>query len=69
MVWLVLALMNDAGLGGDPPGHIGVFSFSSVLFKLIAFFFLFRPIFYIGITTMMRHHPAQANNSRTAMTK
>jgi hypothetical protein len=39
-------------------------------FKLIVFFCLFMPIFYIGTTTTTtRHHPAQANTSKMAMTE
>jgi hypothetical protein len=66
--WLVLAPTNDTGPGGDPPGHNGVFFFLP-FFQTNCFFFLFRPIFYIGTTTTMQHHPAQAHNSKTVTTK
>jgi hypothetical protein len=59
MACLVLAPMNDAGPGGSPPGHNGVFVFFPRSPKLIVFALLFRAIFYIGTTTTTRHHPAQ----------
>jgi hypothetical protein len=36
--WLVPAPTNDAGPGGDPPGHNGVFFFSFRSIKLIIYF-------------------------------